>query len=216
MGAFRLLSIADGRQCRAGLTPVMAVPGHVAIGSTPAGWPVLLGYNRAVTKPAATVIPRRQRFANGGPHGGRATCASLHLRRRAALGTAHVRGIAVSRGAVGADGRLGNVASLMVRWGQSLPGARNKDRECNSNQPPISPIALEPGVTWAPCWSVAALTSRYSSRRTTSCAALTFPWIERPHISRRPIGPLRLLLHPPRSSRPGMDEVCRQRGRSVK
>ncbi len=41
-----------------GLVATFDVPDHEALGGTPAEWPALLGYNRLVAKPDATVIAR--------------------------------------------------------------------------------------------------------------------------------------------------------------
>jgi uncharacterized membrane protein len=39
-----------------GVTPIVELPAHEALGGTPPDWPVLLGYNRVFAKPDSTVV----------------------------------------------------------------------------------------------------------------------------------------------------------------
>ncbi len=51
-----LLPYDDRIEAPQGLAPELCAPGHAAIGDTPGGWPVLLGYNRTTARPGSTVI----------------------------------------------------------------------------------------------------------------------------------------------------------------
>ncbi len=51
-----LLPYDDRIEAPQGITPELLAADHPAIGATPAAWPILLGYNRTIAKPAATTI----------------------------------------------------------------------------------------------------------------------------------------------------------------
>lgn len=51
-----MLPYDDRIECPEGVKPRVLVAGHEATGKTPTDWPVLLGYNRTIAKPGATVV----------------------------------------------------------------------------------------------------------------------------------------------------------------
>lgn len=54
----QMLPFDDRIELPEGVIPEVVRAGHAAIGDTPAAWPKLLGYNRTVAKPGATVIAK--------------------------------------------------------------------------------------------------------------------------------------------------------------
>ncbi len=53
-----MLDYDDRVEVPEGFHATIETPNHPALGSTPAEWPILLGYNRIVAKPDATVVAR--------------------------------------------------------------------------------------------------------------------------------------------------------------
>ena len=120
------LHVTDDRvEVPEGATPVVCTPEHPIVNGLPAEWPLLLGYNRLIPRPEATVVASidRDPLLAVWSHGqGRAVAFAVRL--RTALVSASVSGVGRLSPTVGPDGGLGGQRYVRRIPSQAFTGMR--------------------------------------------------------------------------------------------